>query len=290
MKRLSIVLFLIFSASSIAIAQFPRTLLKQVSQIKLLESNRDDVKRILAEYNSTDDDDNYYQEFSMGDVEIEVTYTSGTCSDDSENDEDSEMWKVAAWKVARIEVNPGVAITLDNAGFDLSKFTKEQRYPNDSDSFVFHDKALGLAFKTTEEGIEKIIFLPPRSKNTQLCPDGAAIKDFYSRKGWFSKQKPYDFVCILVNQHSNVVDLDLAVTEIEATSNKAIPVITTAVDPENDVLTYNYKVTGGQIRGTGAKVIWDLNGVAPGTYTITAGVDDGAGIVGTTITKAVIVK
>ena len=117
-----------------------------------------------------------------------------------------------------------------------------------------------------------------------------AIKDFYSRKGWFSKQKPFDFVCILVNQHSNVVDLHLAVTEIEATSNKAIPVTTTAVDPENDVLTYNYKVTGGQIRGTGAKVIWDLNGVAAGIYTITVGVDDGAGVIGKTMTQTVVVK
>lgn len=289
MKWLPIVLSLILSTGGVVSAQFPDTLLKQVRQIKLLESNRDDVKLILAEYN-TADDENYYQEFSMGDVEIEVTYTSGTCSDDSDNDDDSEMWKVSPWKVARIEVRPGVAIPLDKVGFNFSKFTKELRYPNDSDSVVLHDKGLGLAIKTTDEGIEEIIFFPSRSKTRQLCPGGVAIKDFYSRKGWFSKQKPYDFVCILVNQHSNVLDLDLAVTEIEATSNKAIPVTTTAVDPENDVLTYNYKVTGGQIRGNGAKVIWDLNGVAPGTYTITAGVDDGAGIVGKTITATVIVK
>jgi len=60
-----------------------------------------------------------------------------------------------------------------------------------------------------------------------------------------------------------------------------------AVDPEDDVLTYNYTVTGGRIIGTGAKVKWDLTGVAPGSYTITVGVDDGCGICGKTKTEEI---
>jgi len=38
------------------------------------------------------------------------------------------------------------------------------------------------------------------------------------------------------------------------------------LDPENDVLTFSYKVSGGRIIGTGQKVKWDLTGVSPGTY------------------------
>jgi hypothetical protein len=67
-------------------------------------------------------------------------------------------------------------------------------------------------------------------------------------------------------------------------------VTTTAVDPENDVLTYNYTVSGGRIVGTGASVSWDLSGVQPGSYTITAGVDDGCGICGKTETRTITIR
>lgn len=66
-----------------------------------------------------------------------------------------------------------------------------------------------------------------------------------------------------------------------------VRVTTTAVDPENDVLTYNYTVSGGRIVGQGANVTWDLSGVRPGTYTITAGVDDGCGVCGKTETRTI---
>src|SRR5687767_14233125 len=63
----------------------------------------------------------------------------------------------------------------------------------------------------------------------------------------------------------------------------------TAADPEGDVLTYNYKVTGGRVVGTGANVSWNLSGVMPGSYTIRAAVDDGCGLCGETITRTVTV-
>jgi hypothetical protein len=69
-----------------------------------------------------------------------------------------------------------------------------------------------------------------------------------------------------------------------------VTVTTTAVDPENDVLTYNYTVSGGRVVGTGANVSWDLTGAAPGTYTVTAGVDDGCGVCGQTQTKTITVR
>jgi len=69
-----------------------------------------------------------------------------------------------------------------------------------------------------------------------------------------------------------------------------INVTTAAADPENDVLTYNYTVSGGRIVGQGANVQWDLSGARAGTYTITAGVDDGCGICGKTQTQTVAIK
>jgi hypothetical protein len=104
------------------------------------------------------------------------------------------------------------------------------------------------------------------------------------------------------NKWPDVTDLVLDQSELRNPLPKGSPpkwpepwpdttvrVQTTAADPEGDVLTYNYKVTGGRVVGTGANVFWNLSGVMPGTYTITGGVDDGCGICGETITRTVTV-
>ena len=48
-------------------------------------------------------------------------------------------------------------------------------------------------------------------------------------------------------------------------------------NPKKIPLTYQYKVSGGKIIGQGEEVLWNLKGVRPGTYTITAAIDDGRG-------------
>lgn len=106
------------------------------------------------------------------------------------------------------------------------------------------------------------------------------------------------------NGFANVTNLTVSQTEVSSgcpagqvpregvvcSDNMTVTVTTTAVDPENDVLTYNYTVSGGRIVGTGANVSWDLTGAAPGTYTITAGVDDGCGVCGQTKTQTITVR
>jgi hypothetical protein len=67
-------------------------------------------------------------------------------------------------------------------------------------------------------------------------------------------------------------------------------VTTEATNPLGIQLTYSYTVSGGRVIGNGVKVFWDLSGVKPGTYTITAAVDDGCGFCGKTQTKTVVVK
>ncbi|HWY42548.1 MAG TPA: Ig-like domain-containing protein [Candidatus Sulfotelmatobacter sp.] len=50
-----------------------------------------------------------------------------------------------------------------------------------------------------------------------------------------------------------------------------------ASDPDNDTLSYSYTATGGTIEGTAADARWTASGLAAGTYTATAKVDDGKG-------------
>ncbi|MFN0122502.1 MAG: transporter [Blastocatellia bacterium] len=52
-----------------------------------------------------------------------------------------------------------------------------------------------------------------------------------------------------------------------------------ASDPNGDTLIYTWTTTGGRIVGSGANVSFDSAGLAPGEYSVTAQVDDGAGCV-----------
>jgi hypothetical protein len=101
------------------------------------------------------------------------------------------------------------------------------------------------------------------------------------------------------NRPADVIDIKLSSDKLflpyspdarsDPSESMIVEVTTAASDPENDVLTFNYTVSGGRIIGRGQNIKWDLNGVHPGKYTITAGVDDGCGICGKTVTKTLAV-
>jgi len=103
-------------------------------------------------------------------------------------------------------------------------------------------------------------------------------------------KKRREIVCYV----ASVSNLTLSRNEVVAScsngkhfcfGSKEIGIYTEAFNPSNDVITYVYSVSGGKIIGQGDKVVWDLSGEKPGTYTITAGVDDSCGVCGQTMTK-----
>ncbi|MCO5333247.1 MAG: hypothetical protein M9893_04410 [Pyrinomonadaceae bacterium] len=77
-------------------------------------------------------------------------------------------------------------------------------------------------------------------------------------------QRPHGYPAVSCRNEINVRSVDAI--------RRSVP--TTATDKDNDPLVYNYTVSGGRVVGQGSSVSWDLSGVRPGTYTITAGVDD----------------
>jgi len=126
-------------------------------------------------------------------------------------------------------------------------------------------------------------------------PHGAILQ------GWIGRRQPREGP--KVNGAPSVDSVDISDTTItlgcrpgfhstsgKCNDNRTVSVSTKASDPENDVLTYNYTVSGGRVVGTGANVQWDLTNAAPGTYTITTGVDDGCGVCGKTDTRTVRVE
>lgn len=171
-------------------------------------------------------------------------------------------------------------------------FNQQDRDSFDGDSFrnnVTVPGAGGGVFGSTFTGV-------PNGFLTSSDPNGFIVQFTAGRR---NSRKTQD-----VNKFANVTNLTLSEAKVNppcppgyrpregqaCSTDQTVDVATTAVDPEGDVLTYNYTVSGGRIVGQGANVSWDLTGAQAGTYTITAGVDDGCGVCGTTQTRTITVE
>ena len=300
MKKFIILIVLGLAMSNLTFGQSPLVELDRVKEIKLLESNRDDVRKILADYNlDISDDSRYYQWFSTKNAHIMVRYSNGKCSNNS------EYWNIPEWKVTSIDFSPKNLIKIPDIKVNYSKFRKERKYVNLPHSYTYHNKDLGIAFEVDKNEIQSI-YLFPSKKNYSLLCDNEIAKKFYSNESWFvdSKLKERRYIYEYPNRPPDVINLILSQTEITAncnsldltqndscsSSNRNIVILVNAKDPENDVLIYNYKISGGKIIGQGSSVVWDLSGVETGTYTITATADDGRDFYGKAMTKTVVVK
>jgi hypothetical protein len=106
-----------------------------------------------------------------------------------------------------------------------------------------------------------------------------------------SLRRQQGFMEYATHDIADVTDIILSKNQIilNCSTEKTINVSTKATNENHDQLLYNYTTDGGKIIGNGEKVIWDLTGAKPGTYTITAATDNGCGLCGTTVTKTVTV-
>ncbi len=136
----------------------------------------------------------------------------------------------------------------------------------------------------------------PPGFRTSTDPHGFIVQ------GWIGRRNNRQDEILNVPAVINSVNLSTKTVKLPCTGNQqpkegetcsdnqTVSIRTGATDQENDVLTYNYTVSGGRIVGQGANVSWDLSGVQPGTYTVTVGVDDGCGVCSETKTETVTVE
>lgn len=292
MKKIIAFLFLV---SAMCISAFAQPLISEFNkakELKLLESTREDVKRILADYeHDTDEDEDYKQYFSTKNAEVKITLASGDCSDGS------EYWNVPKWTVTKIQITLENAINLKDFNFDFSSYKKEIEDEESPETFNYHDKDAGILFAVNENEIEEVIIYPTKSKINFLCDNESTSELISGEKDFFDII--YD--PIICGPMPGVENLILNKNEIirckKSAKNKKcfdndmkISVTAQTFDSEIDQLVYGYTVSGGKIVGSGKQVTWDLTDVQPGIYTITAGVDDGCGFCGKTKTEEVVVK
>ena len=110
-----------------AFAQSPSFHLDKVKEIKLLESSRDDVMKILADNSLIVYDGLHYQNFSMEKEMIHVSYSNGKCSENSGETYASEDWNVPEWMATEIAVTPKESISIKDMELTTQNFTKKKR-------------------------------------------------------------------------------------------------------------------------------------------------------------------
>lgn len=286
MKKLIILIIVIIASFNSANAQILPEL-EKVKEIKLLESNRDDVRKILADYRlETSANLNYQEWFHTDNSTISIRYSEGKCTQDMQD------WEVPKFKVIEATIVPNILIQPVDLGFNLANFGREKVYTDSVEREIYYNKNIGISIVFEPEGIESVTFQPSKTNYDLMCNKKAA-KKFYLSKGWFLEKKRLR--TFSPNAGADVIDIVLNLSDGSNTIQQSdeariIKVFTKAIDFENDVLTYNYKVSGGKIIGYGENVIWDLSGVKAGTYMIKISVDDGCGFCGKSMTKTVVVK
>lgn len=304
MKNIIAFLFLISTISTFASAQSSLPELEIAKEIKLFKSTRANVRAIMSEFDRPGDDEEdetdeyFYEEFRSDNVKVGVSYSTGDCLEDAGTQNQPE-WNVPKWTATKVTITFGKEPKLVDLGLNLSRFTKKPKDEEDEEpeEFIYYDENAGIIIVTGEGEVEKIILHPPQKRIGFLCSNENNEEILSGEESFVDSIANSGYICILRNIPSNVAKLDLpskgsfgCKNENCADAKKEIPVRTTAVDPEADQLVYNYTVSGGKINGSGAIVDWDLTGVLPGTYTITAGSDDGCGICGETKSRKISVK
>lgn len=299
MRKIFAVVFFILTTCGFAFAQTSFPELEIAKEISLLRSTHRDVIRILREFDRDEDEDkDLYQSFYSDRAMVKVSFSTGDCS------KESTFWNLPDWNVpeqtaTKIVISFDDTTKLEDLGLNLSGFKKklEDEDEEDSKEYVYYNEKAGIIVLTDEGEVEKIILHPPKKQIGYLCVNENNSEILSREMSFIDSIIQKESYCILKNFPSSVTELNLRTNGVFgckdencADAKKEISVGTTAIDPENDVLIYNYAVTGGKIVGVGAQVVWDLASAAPGIYQITAGVDDGCGICGETKARKILLK
>jgi hypothetical protein len=311
MKKFIISFVFTLAMCGVAFAQTSLPELDKIRQIKLLESTRADVKRIFGEYSEefVDDDDGEDQidEISTENMTIRFYYSLGTCADD-----DDEEWNVPKGSVTEINVILDESVKAEDLKIDLAKFEKikededdeiEEEEEEDPDDFIYYDKEKNASYGLSDGEIKNIKFTPAEKSFSALCGN-ETMREFVSHKEWLMaklRDRPHiipgrpfaNLGELILSKNELTADCptgDLSQNESDDEYFKIVVAAKAESSDPTDVLTYNYTVSGGKVVGSGANVVWDLSGVKPGNYTITAGADNGCGVCGTTKTETITVK
>lgn len=284
MKKILFCIFLILLLFNFGFSQKKFPELEKIKKIKIFESNQKDVQKLLPKYIDDESVKAFSQVISADIGYLTITFSEGNCGED-------EYWNVKKGLVTGVGISNFDEVKVKDLGFDLKNFKKEIKDKEFPEEINYHDEKKGIFIRTDDGEVEEIVFYPPKSKKGFLCTNENTAEIISGKERLVDTVRV--IVCILINKPPVINKVILSESEVFANDKDEkliVPIRVHATDPENDVLAYEYKVSGGKIIGEGATVDWDLTNVKPGIYTITVGVDDGAGVLALRKSKTVLVK
>ncbi|MBS1794664.1 MAG: hypothetical protein JSS81_12465 [Acidobacteria bacterium] len=282
MKKLAVIVFILTLGGSAA-AQSPRAALDAAKNVRLLEATREDVRKIFANDIFPPSDASAHEEsFYLPEAVVAVTYASGGCTGEADD------WNAPEWTVTGISVQPKDFVRLADLGLDYSKFRKETPHRLSPKFRLYADKKAGLWITTSGDRVVSVAFSPSAKNYGRLC-ERPEVREYYASRRLVRDPATRNSLIDLF-ESPDVTALDLSRTEIVAGDDARIAVTTTVSDTSYTMVLYQYYVAAGKIVGRGPEVVWDLSGVRPGVYRITAVADDGCGPCGKYVTRTVVVK
>lgn len=247
--------------------------------VEFLRSNSSAAGEIFSKDTFTTLDQSDHSTYYRFSENVYVSYSSGNCKDATVDDSDwihgflgPDVWNVSAGKIVRVTFELKTPVDLKDLGINLAKYKRERLYRIYRDYFVYFSKSEGIAIKAWGDQVDSITFSPPSEHFRYLC-DSPIVRKHYSNDKWrVISEKSKDY-CVVFNKPASVRNVSVLRSEEENVFN----IVVTADDPENDVLTFTYLVSGGRITSKGANATWDLSAERPGTYEIKVAADDGSG-------------
>jgi hypothetical protein len=135
MKKFIAFIFISMAFCGVVLAKKTLPEFEKAREIKPLQSTREDVKRILADFEHNEEkEEDYTQTFSGKKAEITVYFSRGDCS------EDFQSWNVAEWVVTRITITPEDAIKVKDFKFNFSDFTKETEDEEFPEDYIYYNE------------------------------------------------------------------------------------------------------------------------------------------------------
>lgn len=252
--RLNSITFSIPEEKNFSCVTIPNFLsdLDKVKQIKLLESNRDDVHKIFDGYEFSKYS-SHIERIETDSESITITYSEGICEYD-----ESDGYNVPEWKVENIIIFPINDIIPKDFGFDLSSYKREQVYKDNYNVYLYHDKNSGISFDFFDNKISSINFFPAQKYYPLMCNQNKA-KTLSSTDSFFVEKLEdrinYQFGPASVEKVKLIQDDIILNCNSEdnpcIANNTIIKVFVSTINPQGDTLTYLYKVSGGNIIGKG---------------------------------------
>jgi hypothetical protein len=260
------------------------------NELKILAADRNLAIKLLSANTFSVSEEGNTQTFYRVNENVEVEYSTGNCvaanAPGLDWDLGSDIWNVPTGRIVRVVVEPKQPMAIEETGIDLSQFKKQEVYANRKYPVIYFNRKEGIALRVWSGSIQRIEYLPAENQYDQLCANDV-MRNVLSRRNLFLTEPGPSPACVLYNQPANVRSVSV---EQLTTERPIFNVGVTADDPENDVLTYTYRVQAGRIEGVGARTVWNLEGAPKGTYEIKVAVDDGTGPRGLWASRLVTIK